>query len=281
MADSPEKIDNAFAVISGMYKDAGIPGKPVTEVFAGEGAKAAEPYAKAAQKYNTDVVACIFNPGDNPHLVSPDANERETAIKRLKANIDFAAVAAAGRYKIASGPLYCNHMRNVGKELSQQELGYLNEGMAKAAEYAGQNGVHLALELLNDKETNVLNSVEQGIALRKAVNNEHLGLHLDTIHQKRVEGDVLEATQKALEAGVAYHLHLSDDPRIEYGKGDIGPLTPDLFKMLNSYGYDKAVIIEGFDNSLHGIVGIENVAEDQKDPITVGVRSLKFAVSCA
>ena len=52
------------------------------------------------------------------------------------------------------------------------------------AAYAGERGVRLALEPLNRFETDLINVVEQGLALVEAVGSPHIGLHLDTFHMR-------------------------------------------------------------------------------------------------
>jgi hypothetical protein len=55
-------------------------------------------------------------------------------------------------------------------------------GLKPVADYAGQQGIELAIEPLNRFETDFINTVEQGLELIDRIGASNVGLLLDTFH---------------------------------------------------------------------------------------------------
>ena len=108
--------------------------------------------------------------------------------------------------------------------------------------YAGERGVRLALEPLNRFETDLINVVEQGLALCAAVGSPHLGLHLDTFHMHLEERDSGAAIRAAGDR--LFHFHACENDRGVPGRGQVewGAVADALFDI----EYDGAVVIESF-----------------------------------
>jgi D-psicose/D-tagatose/L-ribulose 3-epimerase len=110
------------------------------------------------------------------------------------------------------------------------------------AAYAGQRGVRLALEPLNRFETDLINVVDQGLALVEAVGSPYLGLHLDTFHMHLEERDSAAAIRRAGDR--LFHFHACENDRGVPGRGQVewGAVADALFDI----EYDGAVVIESF-----------------------------------
>ncbi len=131
----------------------------------------------------------------------------------------------------ASGPPTPGQMQR-----SAEVLGVL-------AEEARAAGVRLAIELVNRYETNLLNTVAQGLNyLKLAGGSSNLMLHLDTFHMSIEEADVPAALQAALPHLGYFELDQSHRGALLEGSLDLLALT----KRLAAHRYSGMVGIEAF-----------------------------------
>ena len=192
------------------------------------------------------VLACgVFGPGRN--LASADADERRATAEYVRDLIDAAATLAptlGSLTPVVGGPIY----GAVGKEPApdrdtrQRERDRAAAELRPLAAYAGERGVRLALELLNRFETDLLNVVEQGLAMVEAVGTPNVGLHLDTFHMHLEERDSAAAIRRAGER--LYHFHACENDRGVPGRGQVR--WPEVAAALRDTGYQSAVVIESF-----------------------------------
>ena len=186
------------------------------------------------------VLVCgVYGPGRN--LVSADAAERAATAAYVRTLIDAAARLGS---PVVGGPAY----GAVGKTPAADPAARRRERDLAAAElrplaaYAGERGVRLALEPLNRFETDLINVVEQGLALVEAVGSIHLGLHLDTFHMHLEERDSAAAIRRAGDR--LFHFHACENDRGVPGRGQVA--WPAVAAALTDVGYDGAVVIESF-----------------------------------
>ncbi len=71
------------------------------------------------------------------------------------------------------------------------------EGIASLADFAGNLGIDLCLEVLNRFENHVLNTAEEGIAFVREVGKPNVKLHLDTFHMNIEEDSFATAIRTA------------------------------------------------------------------------------------
>jgi len=118
--------------------------------------------------------------------------------------------------------------------------GWLSEALDELGEYARQYDVPLIYEPLNRYETNMCNTVEQGVALCKSLSTRNVRLLADLFHMNIEEVDVAAA----LRAGGDYigHVHFVDSNRRPAGCGhlDYAPIAA----ALKEIGYDRYVSAE-------------------------------------
>ena len=102
--------------------------------------------------------------------------------------------------------------------------------------------MRLALEPLNRFETDLINVVEQGLALVEAVGSPHIGLHLDTFHMHLEERDSAAAIRAAGDR--LFHFHACENDRGTPGRGQVA--WPAIAAALADVGYGGPVVIESF-----------------------------------
>jgi D-psicose/D-tagatose/L-ribulose 3-epimerase len=218
------------------------------------------------------VLACgVFGPGRN--LVSADAAERRAAADYIRGLIDAAAqlaptlggVTLGGLTPVVGGPMYgaVGKAPAADRDARQRERDLAVAELRPLAAYAGDHGVRLAMEALNRFETDLINVVEQGLAMVEAIGSPHVGLHLDTFHMHLEERNSGEAIRQAGER--LYHLHACENDRGVPGRGQVR--WPAVAAALGDIGYDGFVVIEGFTPTVTSIARAvciwRDVAPDQ------------------
>lgn len=266
--------------------DLNIPGeRPVIEVFASPDPAdlplAAEIHTQAAAR-GFGVVACGFNPymaapgQPNPHLVSPDADERKAAVARACGFVSFAAaVATHGDQGVLSGPWHTRHTHFTESGLSPQERAWLVEGLGQIAAHAGNLGVLAGFEILNRFETYVINTVDQALEIIHEVGHPNLGINWDTSHAHIDEAeDIVPNLTKAARSGRLFHVHLCENHRRDFGSGKIGPRTAEILTVLHNADYKLGVVPELFCEALDPAVRKWNRSEG--NPTAAAKRSMDF-----
>lgn len=202
---------------------------------------------QAARAAGIDVIVCgAFGPDRN--LSSADEAVRQNAAAYLQWYIEAAAELES---PIVAGPMYSA----VGKErlatavARQQEWDRAVTGLQKWGAYAENHGVRLAFEPLNRFETDMVNIVDQGLALIEAVGSPAVGLHLDTFHMHLEEKDSAAAIRRA--AAHIFHVHACENDRGVPGTGQVN--WQGIAQALRAVDYQGAVVIESFTPQVQSI----------------------------
>jgi sugar phosphate isomerase/epimerase len=164
-------------------------------------------------------------------LTHPDAGNRAEARRFIRAIVDlggpFGASAIIGSMQGRWGG-----DDGVGREAAR---GYLSEALDELGEHAATHGVPLIYEPLNRYETNMANTVADGVALLGSLAAKNVMLLADLFHMNIEESDIAAA----LRAGVGHigHVHFVDSNRRPAGCGhiDFRPIA----KALRAIGYDR------------------------------------------
>jgi sugar phosphate isomerase/epimerase len=133
------------------------------------------------------------------------------------ARTGWPALPAVGRQgRLASGP-----GRLAGEPEDWKEAGIrgLIEILRVAAGKGAEQGVRLVLEPLNRYETDIVQNVDEGLALIESVGHPNLGLLLDTFHVNIEEPSLTDCFRRAMAAGRLWHVHLGDSNRLPPGQG--------------------------------------------------------------
>jgi len=124
----------------------------------------------------------------------------------------------------------------------QEEWDRSVTGMREMATYASQKGVRLALEPLNRFETDMINTVAQGLDFINQVGMENVGLHLDTFHMHLEEKSSAAAIRMAGQK--IFHFHACENDRGVPGTGQVH--WTEIAEALIETGYAGPVVIESF-----------------------------------
>jgi D-psicose/D-tagatose/L-ribulose 3-epimerase len=100
----------------------------------------------------------------------------------------------------------------------------------------------LAIEPLNRFETDLINTVEQGVELCRAVGSANVGLLIDTFHMHIEEKSLSAAIESA--APYIFHVQVSENDRGTPGKGQVR--WDEFFASLSKINYGGQIVIESF-----------------------------------
>jgi sugar phosphate isomerase/epimerase len=161
-------------------------------------------------------------------LSSPETGKRAAARDFIRSIVDL-----AGQFHASAiiGSMQGRHGQGVDKATA---LGYLTEGINDLGEHARKYGVPLLLEPLNRYETNLVNTVADGVRLLAALSTDNVKLLADLFHMNIEETDIAAA----LRSGGKHvgHVHFVDSNRRPAGCGhtDFAPIAA----ALRDIGYD-------------------------------------------
>jgi D-psicose/D-tagatose/L-ribulose 3-epimerase len=116
------------------------------------------------------------------------------------------------------------------------------ETLRQVADYAGQRGVQLAIEPLNRFETDLINTVDQGLELIDRVGASNVGFLLDTFHMNIEEKHIPAAIRKA--GSKVFHFHACENDRGTPGTGHVE--WQEIVSALRAINYQGPVVIEAF-----------------------------------
>lgn len=175
-----------------------------------------------------------------------DVSHEERSVRRsgldyLRGCIDLAA--AVGSPHVA-GPMYSatGKARLLSPSEREQQRRWAVASLREAGEYAGERGVSLAIEPLNRFETDLVNTVAQGVELCERIGLANVGLLLDTFHMNIEERSLPKAIRLA--GGRVFHVHACENDRGAPGTGHID--WAGVAVALGEIGYTGRVVIESF-----------------------------------
>jgi len=177
------------------------------------------------------------------NCISPDKAERQKALDGLKWMVD--CTVAIGATTVA-GPFHQPLGVFSGKGPTADEVKWCAEVHKEAAQYAGKAGVMLCLEYLNRFECYFLNTIDQAVALCKAVDEPNYGYLIDTFHTNIEEKDVPALIRSSFPH--IRHVHITENNRGVPGAGHI-PFQP-IFNALRQSGWDGWLTVESFGSAL-------------------------------
>jgi sugar phosphate isomerase/epimerase len=166
-------------------------------------------------------------------LTHPDAAHRARAVAFVRSLI--AAGAGFG------APVIVGSMQGRwGDGLSREvALEYLRHALNELGEHARGKGVPLLFEPLNRYETNLVNTLADGVYLLRSLQTKNVKLLADLFHMNIEEADVAGALREA--GADVGHVHLADSNRRPAGNGhtDFGGVAAAL-RQIDYQGYLSA-----------------------------------------
>ena len=195
---------------------------------------------KVAQDNELSVGICgAFGP-------SRDMSSEDPAVRRNAAQyiVDCIGLAQAVGSTLVSGPLYAavGKTRLAPAEQKARERAWAVEGLRQVGKVAGDAGVTLGIEPLNRFETDMINLVDQAIALIREIDHSAYKLHIDTFHANIEEKSIPDAIRSA--GSLLGHFHACENDRGIPGTGHVDWLG--IRDALREIGYDGPVVIESF-----------------------------------
>lgn len=142
-----------------------------------------------------------------------------------------------------SGPIFSAHQKFPTLPTPEGWRSSTNV-LARVADKAKAAGVTLCLELVNRYETNLINTVKQGIAYIRDTGSDNILLHIDTFHMNIEEADQAQAIRHARDY-IGY-FHAGENHRGFLGSGTID--FAQVFDALVDVGYSKYVSVEAFNS---------------------------------
>lgn len=172
---------------------------------------------------------------DGLSLTDPDPRTRGLCVSRLKGHIDLASEFGA---KVIIGGIRGTLSKDgVVREL-QEEAFY--DGVRLLADYAAGAGITLAVEPINRYETNMINTVEEGLQAVARVALDNVGLLLDTFHMNIEEPEISHSIRTA--GRMVVYVHIADSNRWAPGFGHIR--FAEIMTALDQVGYDGPISAE-------------------------------------
>jgi D-psicose/D-tagatose/L-ribulose 3-epimerase len=195
---------------------------------------------KASERTGLPVSICgAFGPDRD--VSHEDPEKRQLGIDYLKLCVDIAQ--AVGSPHVA-GPMYSatGKARLLPPEAREQQRQWAADSLREVADYAAERGVTLAIEPLNRFETDLVNTVEQGLELCELIGRDNVGLMLDTFHMNIEEKHIGEAITSA--GDKVFHFQVSENDRGTPGSGHV-PWS-ETFEALKSIDYQGSIVVESF-----------------------------------
>lgn len=152
-------------------------------------------------------------------LCDPDSARRQKAEHFIR---DIMSAGAE-----FGGPAIIGSMQGKWDDVVDQPTaqGYLRDALQRLGEYAESLGTTLIYEPLNRYETNLANTLQQGLELLKPLATNSVKLLADLFHMNIEEVSVADALQNA--GAQIGHVHFVDSNRQAAGRGhmDFAPIA--------------------------------------------------------
>ncbi|MCW6512771.1 sugar phosphate isomerase/epimerase family protein [Lichenifustis flavocetrariae] len=194
----------------------------------------------ALNHHGVDALVCgAFGP--NRDMSAENDAIRADAARYLRTCIDIAARLGS---PTVSGPMYAGvgntQMRDVAGRRAQRQRSV--DGLSPLADYAAERGVKLAFEPLNRFETDLVNTVDQGLELIHEIGRNNVGFLLDTFHMNIEEKNIPDAIRRA--GAHIFEFHACSSDRGTPGEDHLP--WPQIVAALAEVTYTGPVVIEAF-----------------------------------
>jgi len=198
--------------------------------------------AIAARLKQTGLKASVCGAfGPERDLSAEDLGIRENGVVYLRRCVEIAAGLGADS---VVGPMYSatGKTRMLEASARREQWRLAVENIRRAAEIAACYGVTLGVEPLNRFETDLVNTVDQGLRMIADIDRPNVGLLLDTFHMNIEEKDIPAALRRAAGRIVEFHACASD--RGTPGEDHLP--WPAIVGALRDAAFSGPVVIEAF-----------------------------------
>lgn len=205
---------------------------------------AAEPHrldivecSKLLDEYNLDCPSLcgIF---DVSRDLTADKEAGEKAVQYIKDSVDFAVKVGAKIMIVVPSPVgRCVKPEGITMEkLTENAV----QNVRRAADYAGERGVKLAIEAINRYETYFVNTLAKGMDFVKAVDHPSVGIMADLFHMNIEEASLVDSLYMVRDK--LLHVHIADNTREAAGMGQID--FKEVLRALKRIGYKGYLTME-------------------------------------
>ena len=216
--------------------------------------------------------------GPSRDLSSDEAEIRENGMAYLRRCVEIANALGS---ETVVGPMYSavgkTRMLEPPERAKQWRLAV--ESLQREADFAADLGITLGIEPLNRFETDLVNTVEQGLRMVGDIDRPNVGLLLDTFHMNIEEKDIPAALRSAGRHIVEFHACSSD--RGTPGEDHLP--WPEIVAALRDVDYRGPVVIEAFTPKIKEIARAvalwRPLAESEDALASNGLRHLRAAFS--
>ncbi len=179
--------------------------------------------------------------GPDRDVSSDDPAIRANGLLYINKCVEIAAELGS---PFVAGPMYSATGKTalVSPEKRAQQLAWAAEDLTLAADAAATRGIGLAIEPLNRFETDLINTVDQGVDFIQRIGRRNVGLLLDTFHMNIEEKSIPDALRRA--RGHVLHFHACGNDRGEPGRDHLP--WRDIDAALTQIGYRGPWVIEAF-----------------------------------
>lgn len=194
----------------------------------------------AAAAADLQVLICgAFGP--NRDVSHEDVHIRQSGIDYLRHCIDFAAAVGS---PLVSGPMYATtgQARLLEPPERQAQWDRAVRSLSDVAAHAKYAGVALAIEPLNRFETDLINTVDQGLALCADIGANNVGLMLDTFHMNIEEKSLPAAIRRA--GNKIFNFQAAENDRGTPGTGHTD--WDGVIAALQEVDYQGTIVVESF-----------------------------------
>ena len=179
-------------------------------------------------------------------IVSADAAVRDRTVAVMRRLIELCALMG-GSYLVHGSP----KQRSVPPGSSrEQALARATECFAQAALTARDYGVTYCIEPLSTRETDLINTVAQAVAIVDAIDSPGLKTMIDCSAAGQVETETIEVLMaRWMPSGHIAHVQVNDPNRRGPGQGEMrfAPIIETISQMQAMGRYEGIVAVEPFD----------------------------------
>jgi len=143
------------------------------------------------------------------------------------------------------GVIYCALGKYPGPASRQNRANSI-AAMQRLADYAGEKGININLEVVNRYETNIMNTGLEGLAFLDEVDRPNAYLHLDTYHMN-IEENGMEQSVLAAKDRLGY-VHIGESHRGYLGTGNVD--FDSFFNALKRIDFRGPITFESFSSEV-------------------------------
>ena len=175
----------------------------------------------------------VFLPGDL-HITGPDVDLKkiDEYVKEALRRVSFLGgeIVVFGSGRSRSFP------EGFSRDTAREQI---IEFLKIVDKYAREFNIKIAIEPLNKKESNIINTTLEALEFARAIDSPNIGVLIDSYHAD-LEGEPLSNIEKIKDK--LYHVHVSDRGRVAPGKNNYD--FKSLFNALKAAGYNGCISIE-------------------------------------